>query len=321
MDNLEIIKKLGDSYVRIYIYDLSLRKTTFLSKGVMSMMQYSHEHHDKACEDLNLQLEQIDERINHYLQCTNKNDVCEYQFKLRRQDGKYLYVLLQECMLCETEDGKPLHLIGQLYEITTIINNNRKLDAERKLRELLVKREQKLKKMAILKSMESERSRIAREIHDGLGQVLTGLKMSIQALGEDIVLSDDNLLLLKRINLQLKDAIIEARRLSNNISPNDMAKYGLQSIISHFIDTYVQSQFKNVKFESNLQSTRYDAYIELEVFRVIQECVNNAVKHSKAKEIKIKLEKSSQNLSVIVQDDGVGFDYHCLILILHQNKS
>lgn len=158
---------------------------------------------------------------------------------------------------------------------------------------------------------DQERARIARELHDGLGQLLFGINLHINSLIENLPSKKEDVLSkLKYINSLNKQAIEDTRTISHNILPVNFSDLGLKSSIEKIVDTLSQS---NNAIQFHLENEYEDGLlkpeIELTLFRIIQEFIYNSIKYSQAKNIHIRFIKQSNSIVLELRDDGIGFDF------------
>lgn len=166
--------------------------------------------------------------------------------------------------------------------------------------------EQKLRSASILEGQERERKNIARELHDGLGQMLTALKFNFEAIqGGKSKKEQEKLQELKNL---LRETIQETRRISFNLMPNVLNDYGLLSAVKHLTDQMGKHSDINIIFESTWENQRLGKTVEINLYRIIQEAVNNAVKYAEADEVKIAMDEINGFLRIEVRDNGKGFD-------------
>lgn len=167
--------------------------------------------------------------------------------------------------------------------------------------------EKEIRSRAIIEAEEKERVRIARDLHDGVAQTMVAAKMQLEDyLGDQNILDPRNASLQNAFDL-IKDASNEVRSISHSMIPNALLKSGLVAAVRDFVH-----RIGNEKLKINLEVTglnnRIDSGVETVIFRVLQELVNNIIKHAKASEITIQLFREKNELSLIVEDNGVGFD-------------
>ncbi len=161
----------------------------------------------------------------------------------------------------------------------------------------------KEKTAALLDGQEKERGRISREIHDGIGQMLTAVKLVLNSIkGQD------------ELKIELKkmvdDTISEARRISFNLMPSVLVNFGWipsVKILCENTEKYGGPKINySIEEDESLNNISFDKAVNL--YRLIQEALNNILKHANAKNIFIKIENNSQLINVSVEDDGDGFE-------------
>ncbi|MDW3211225.1 MAG: histidine kinase [Reichenbachiella sp.] len=155
---------------------------------------------------------------------------------------------------------------------------------------------------SILNGEEGERSRLSKEMHDGLGPMLTTMKMSIQSAELSAPTK-------KSILNHIDETIKEVRRMSNNLMPSVLADFGAGEAIGNLVDQINNSSDIKIRYKNDMPSeAKIDDSIQITLYRVAQESINNAIKHSKAKEIKLSITAFDNRVSFFVSDNGVGFD-------------
>jgi two-component system NarL family sensor kinase len=158
------------------------------------------------------------------------------------------------------------------------------------------------------KLIEDERNRVAKDLHDGLGGLLSGVKLSLQSITGNIIISDQQAASLKRVLSQLDNAISEMRRVAHSMMPESLMRFGLVQAIEDFCYDINESKMVHLNFYHHGLEQRLDSSAEITLFRVIQELVNNAIKHAAATNILIHLVKNENQLILTVEDNGTGFD-------------
>lgn len=161
---------------------------------------------------------------------------------------------------------------------------------------------------AILKGQEEERGRIAKDLHDGLGGLLSGVKISLSNMRENIDRSHDNVLAFDRSLDMLDNSIHELRRVSHNLMPESLVKFGLATALRDFCESINTMRALTITFQVVGEERRLDSSQEIIVYRIIQELVNNVLKHSGSKNAIVQLMYEMDRLSVTVEDDGKGFE-------------
>ena len=213
--------------------------------------------------------------------------------KLRWVNGKAVPV--------KNSDGNITGYMGIILDVTE------RKEAEGKLKES----SEQLRELSrhLQNVREAERMNIAREIHDELGQQLTGLKMDIawlmkKAGQDDPVIKtkfDDTLLL-------IDGTVKSIRRIATELRPSIIDDLGLNAAIEWQISEFSERLDVEIEFENNFDDKNVPSDISIGVFRILQESLTNIAKHAGAEKLKIKIEQLDNTLQLIVQDDGIGFD-------------
>lgn len=161
---------------------------------------------------------------------------------------------------------------------------------------------------SILKGQEEERSRMAKDLHDGLGGLLSGVKLQLGAMKGNLILSEEHGRIFNSALGKLDESISEMRRVAHNMMPEALMNLGLQQALQDYCDGLSASQSFTINCEFHGLETRMDAATEVVVYRIVQELLNNAVKHSRASNILAQVMRNENNLTITVEDDGKGFD-------------
>jgi two-component system, NarL family, sensor kinase len=161
---------------------------------------------------------------------------------------------------------------------------------------------------AMLKGQEEERSRIAKDLHDGLGGMLSGTKLSFVNMKENLVLTPENATLFDKSLSMLDNTIADLRKVAHNLMPEALVKFGLDEAVKDFCSSIQSSSNLKVVYQLVGENRKLTNTVEVFTYRIIQELVNNAVKHSGAKQILVQLHINSNKLNIAVEDDGIGFD-------------
>jgi len=161
----------------------------------------------------------------------------------------------------------------------------------------------------IIKAQEAERSRIARELHDGINQLIASVKMRLSKVENSLPdLKPAAREILARCDRLLVKVLEENRRIAHNLRPTDLDNLGLAAACSSFCSE-VQSRSKiQVQCRISSPGTRLPPVTELHLFRIVQESINNIEKHAQAKSIRLQMEVGGGSVALKIQDDGRGFD-------------
>lgn len=186
---------------------------------------------------------------------------------------------------------------------------------EQQIREL-ENEKQLLVSHSIMQGQEDERSRLAKDLHDGLGGLLTGVKHSIVNMKERFILTTDHVAGFEKSLAMIDLSMQELRRIAQNMMPEALAKFGLEEALKDYCAS-VSSRLTRVHFETFGETSTLESTAEIMIYRIIQELVNNACKHAGATEIITQLIKGPDWVRINVEDDGKGFD----TTILETSKS
>lgn len=160
---------------------------------------------------------------------------------------------------------------------------------------------------SVLKGEEIERRRFARDLHDGLGGMLSGLKINLSTMkGNSIITAEQSTAFENALNL-IDKSIFELRRVAHNLMPETLNHYGLKTALSDFIAQLNQQISTKINFSFFGDDQRYEPQLELTVFRIAQELVNNALKHAEAQQIMVLLFAEKNRVCLQVNDNGLGF--------------
>lgn len=162
---------------------------------------------------------------------------------------------------------------------------------------------------AVFSAQEEERSRISKDLHDGVGQQLTGIKMGFERLydrvGEQDETSRKDLDLLKNV---IDESADEVRTISHQLLPKTLTSFGLRPALQDLLDSTGKLSGVQCSLDASGLEERMPSEVELALYRVCQEAVSNSIKHAEATHIKIRTDIRSGVLSMEILDDGKGFD-------------
>jgi signal transduction histidine kinase len=278
-ERLSEINAGDNEYKNAYI---NLRKSSLASDSILNV------NRNKVIEELKAKYEVDKKNLvikNHEIEITNQ------KLKIKQRN---LGLGLAGGML----------LLGILF--TYLLINRRKLKAKADLQAEIIK-QQDIASKAVLDAEERERRRIAGDLHDGVGQMLSAALMNLNGLFSRLNLQNE-------VNLQAEQALAlvnesydEMRSISHQMMPNALIKSGLASAVKEFIGKLDKDKLK-VTLETVGLNERLDEQTETVIYRVIQETVNNVVKHAEASKLDIQIIKDEEGISVTIEDNGKGFD-------------
>lgn len=162
---------------------------------------------------------------------------------------------------------------------------------------------------AVLKGEEQERTRLAKDLHDGLGGMLSGIKFSFNNMKGNLVMTPENANAFERSMDMLDSSIKEMRRVAHNMMPEALVKFGLDSALKDFCNDINQSGALKINYQSiGLEYSQIEQTMAITIYRIVQELINNSIKHASASSAIVQLTKSGSELVLTVEDDGKGFD-------------
>ena len=154
---------------------------------------------------------------------------------------------------------------------------------------------------ALLIGEEMERKRLARDLHDGLGSMLSGLKLYYS--GTEQVNQNE----FEAVNKQLDSAVTELRQIAQNLMPESLIKLGLiaalKDLCSRFSTDKTLIEFQEFGIDNNIPESK-----QITIYRIIQELINNALKYANATEILVNCSQNENTFLITVEDNGTGFD-------------
>ncbi|AZB01858.1 hypothetical protein EG359_20680 [Chryseobacterium joostei] len=197
-----------------------------------------------------------------------------------------------------------LLLISLLIFLFIIFRKNKKISIQR-INEIKQKEELSLTK-AILDGEERERERIARDLHDGLGGMLAGVKINFSTWSANHLDAEKDKEFYKILR-QLDNSVSELRHVARNLMPESLLNFGLETAINDLCEFYkrkdLEIDFQAINIEKNLPLN-----IQLNIYRIVQELLANAIKHAEAANILLQCSQSGKNFFITIEDNGKGFE-------------
>lgn len=322
-DIARVLQKKGNAYLRAKDYNNAIKyskEASSLAKDLKldQVLHYSLLDLVNATEKLG----RIDDSyrylkeyvaVNDSLQIrTNRKRVNELEAKYQTQK-KEAQLLAQQAtiqkknMLNYILTGSALALIVILSLFYRNYQQKQKLQLQRIID--LETQQQLNATEAVLKGEEQERTRLAKDLHDGLGGMLSGIKYSFNNMKGNLIMSPDNALVFERSMDMLDSSIKEMRRVAHNMMPEALVKFGLDTALKDFCNDISKSGALEVSYQSiGLEQTILDQTVAITIYRVVQELIHNTMKHAAARHAIVQVTKGDGHLTVTVEDDGKGFD-------------
>ncbi|MGB5418817.1 ATP-binding protein [Algibacter sp.] len=227
------------------------------------------------------------------------------EFKATAKEGRAIWLEMAVIPFNPTEDKSELLIIAS--DIT-----------ERKIAQLEINRlteksfeeqmnQQKIISSKIIENQEKEQNRIAKDVHDGIGQMLTGLKYNLESIDtKDIAKATSKIEHLKALTT---DIIKGVRTATFNLTPPELTDHGIVPAITKLTFELGKLTGKEIVFFNKTDfNQRLDSLAEINIYRITQEAINNAIKYAESTHIIVSLSHSKKLLSIVIDDNGKGFD-------------
>lgn len=242
----------------------------------------------------------------------------DVQNQLQELDAKYQTAQKEKQILSLEKDKEARNtmiyglLAGLLVSIIIAALVYRNIMIRKRIAENEVKQLQQEKQLvatnSILKGQEEERTRVARDLHDGLGGLLSGIKFTLNSVKGNVILPESSAIAFTRALGQLDSAINEMRRVAHSMMPETLVRFGLVDALSDFCNGISDSGQLKVKIQAFGFSERLESSVEITLYRIVQELLNNVIKYAEATEAQVQLTRVGNEVSVTVEDNGKGFD-------------
>ncbi|RUT78333.1 sensor histidine kinase [Ancylomarina longa] len=160
---------------------------------------------------------------------------------------------------------------------------------------------------AVIEAEENERKRFATDLHDSIGPLLSSINLYLSALSKANPNEKSEKIILASREI-VNESLINIKEISNNLSPHILNDFGLKDAIQSFIQKLNLSDDIHISFETKNLEGRLNQQVEVVIYRVVSELINNTIKHAGAKNIQITISLENHSLNLVYIDDGIGFD-------------
>ena len=294
--------KVGYPYMRQYCFEqlaLVYEKEGNTTRALSAQKMYSAIKDSLITEKRTVQLAEMETRFK-----TVQKEKENLILKQEKQEQQ-LIVSRQQNWIIAIVGGALIILLFGLF----ILQRNKRMAEAKRDAAIIEEREKGLR--SIIQATEDERKRIAKDLHDGIVQSLTGLSLRLQkqeasekakSVGLDTELNSTRGI--------LDESIAEVRGISHQMMPRVLSETGLIEALDDMLQkslglTDIQYEFEH----HNVQDQRFKETVEISLYRICQELVNNIIKHSQAKAVSVQLLKTKSHLVLVVEDNGKGFEF------------
>lgn len=243
----------------------------------------------------------------------------EIQFQTEKKDKelteKKLLLTQKDLLLQQKNSWLIAFLLGITLLVITVFIIWMKFQHRQRLHEQKLQVLEKEKTVHLLEAImhgeEKERTRLSKDLHDGVGGLLSAVKMHFSALKHDHPSLQESQPFTHALAL-LDDAIGDVRKTAHNLMPEMLSRLGLKEALQLYCRNISHSRELQITFHTSGTLHRYKSNFELSVYRIIQELVNNIVKHAHATEALVQLSQHNHLLAITVEDNGIGFNQQAM---------
>lgn len=166
---------------------------------------------------------------------------------------------------------------------------------------------------AVLQGQEEERSRLAKDLHDGLGGILSGAKYSLNNMKDNAIITPESAAAFERTMTIIDQSISELRRVAHNMTPERLVNQSLSDALADVFAQFSGSSALDINYHLfGFEHLELDNSVKVTVYRIIQELLNNIVKHAAAQNVIVQLIAKDNKIGITVEDNGKGFDTELL---------
>jgi len=278
---------------------------TFVSSTFINLMEYEGKQQLHSFQSILEESGYEAVFINGLFRLFNEGKNWSGELRLINEPGDFIWL---DTFIVPTRSQDDVKIIARdITEFKEAKIRSREINKERIAASI---KEQQYRSSFILEGQEEERKRLSQELHDSIGQMLSALKLQQESL---IPSSKHMKAKLESIKQLTKKVIQEVRRVSFSLAPSSLDDFGLVAAISRFCEDINGLTNLNISFTDETKFiTRLDPKVEINVYRIVQEAINNAIKYSKGTQVEVKFVHNIHSLNISITDDGKGFNYIAL---------
>ncbi|MDH7444192.1 PAS domain-containing sensor histidine kinase [Aquimarina sp. 2201CG14-23] len=304
--NIQELSALNYAMDQTVLYARITKDGTVISLGARfaKLLKVDQDYQNKNLADL-MNLSEVQKNRLFLLIAQNKGGVFNEEFEFETVSGSKIWLDVSILTVFKSS--------GNMERFVLCTDISKRKEAQKEIERLnadAYKEKEAIQKSnasQIVEAQEEERKRIAKEIHDSIGQMLTALKFNIESINtNNTEKTNQKIEGLKQLS---KDLIQGVRMATFNLTPPELKDYGISIALQKMAQELSKLTNKNIVFENTSSpELRFSSLVETNLYRVTQEAVNNAIKYAKSDYILISINNSSSILSIIIDDNGKGFD-------------
>lgn len=293
---LNYLKNLAELHARLHHHE----------KAVGFYQQYIHLSDSLNETSTKKQINEIENKYqakqkqDSILVLQKNNQIQSLALNKRKNLNNVLLIGIVFLIILSLLSYRNLHQRHHILKQNEILNKQRIQELE--------KEHQLVAMQSVLKGQEEERSRLAKDLHDGVGGLLSGVKLNLLTMKGNVFLTEENAQSMNNVIVQLDQSIAELRRVSHNMMPESLIKYGLKEALENYCDNLNLSGKIKVQLQAYGMEKRMEQNTEIVLYRIVQELLNNTIRHAEAKNVLIQLSQADDTFNLTVEDDGKGFD-------------
>lgn len=277
----------------------------FISKKFLTLLGYTEKQLNKPLSEILTTDEGQQEYLKEVLKSNRKNVIRTEEIKITTISGEHFW--LDMSIVPMHQSSRQQSILILCSDITERKRNLLKVEqlTQQNFEERMLQK--KLQASQIVEGQEEERKRIAKDIHDGIGQMLTALKFNIESI--DVANKAKTIEKIAYLKSLASDLIKGVRTATFNLTPPELSDHGIFPALQKMTVELSKLTGKTILFENKTEKNiRLNSFAETNIYRVTQEAINNAIKYAQSNYILVTINFRDDILSIVIDDDGIGFD-------------